>query len=388
MTSIKIKYRPSTIKIDEGTVYVQVIHNRELKQIKSSLSIKLEDWDPRLSKVRDPIIQNQVEVIVSKLKSSIEYLDQTQCIYRIIDIISAYENYHKRGVFVFMEQIITKLKDLGKSRTAETYATTLRSFQRFRGNEEVGLNKIDSNIIKSYEVYLVQNGIAPNTIAFYMRILRATYNRAVDDGLTIQKYPFKYISTRTEKTIKRAISSAEIKAIKEVGLSRFPAMEFARDIFMLSFYTRGMSFIDMAYLRKSDLRDGVLSYRRRKTNQLLHIRWERCMQDIVERHTSYNHYLLPIIKDASKDERNQYKVAIFRMNSNLKRVAKLAGITKPLTSYVARHSWASIARSKNIPMSVISEGMGHESESTTQIYLASFDSDVIDNANNLIINGL
>lgn len=152
-----------------------------------------------------------------------------------------------------------------------------------------------------------------------------------------------------------------------------------------------MSFVDMAYLRKSDLKNGVLSYRRRKTGQLLHIKWEKCMQEIVDRYNIVgNEYMLPIITSVETPDmaRKEYKNKLKQINNQLKKIAFLTNITISLTMYVARHTWASVAKSKNIPISVISEGMGHDSETTTQIYLASLDTSVVDKANCLILKSI
>ena len=175
-----------------------------------------------------------------------------------------------------------------------------------------------------------------------------------------------------------------------MDFSTNPAFDFARDMFLMSFYTRGMSFVDMAYLRKKDLQNGVLSYRRRKTRQQLFIKWEKCMQEIVNKYdTSQSNYLLPIIKPFSDiDERKQYIYAAHNINRCLKIIGKELGLSVSLTLYVARHAWASIAKSKNVPLSVISEGMGHDSEATTRIYLASLDTVAIDKANSKILKSL
>lgn len=225
-----------------------------------------------------------------------------------------------------------------------------------------------------------------NTVSFYMRILRATYNRAVDKGVIRQRFPFKHVYTGVEKTVKRAISFKVIRQLKEMDLSHSQSMEFARDMFMFSFYTRGMSFVDMAFLKKTDLNNGMLTYRRKKTGQLLSIRWEKCMQDIVDKYPgNYSTYLLPIIIHIRKDERLQYKNSICLVNRRLKEIGKKLGLVHPLTMYVARHSWTSVARGKHIPLSVISEGMGHDSEKTTLIYLAALDTTVIDKANMVVL---
>ena len=172
-------------------------------------------------------------------------------------------------------------------------------------------------------------------------------------------------------------------------MASFPGMDFARDIFMFSFYTRGMSFIDMAYLKKKDLQNGILSYRRQKTGQLLFIKWEKPMQEIVSKYdTGASPYLLPIIKNVDADERRQYKSVAHNVNEKLRKLGEKLGLSLPLTSYVARHTWASIAKSKNVPLAIISEAMGHDSEKTTRIYLASLDTSAVDKVNSQILKSL
>ena len=168
------------------------------------------------------------------------------------------------------------MKQLGKVRTSETYTAALASFMKFRDGQDILLCEIDSDTMMLYEAWLKSKGICPNSISFYMRILRAVYNRAVEKELTEQKYPFKHVYTGISKTVKRALPLKAIKRIKELDLTLKPHLDYARDMFLFSFYTRGMSFIDMAYLKKSDLKNGVIIYRRRKTGQQLTIKWEKC----------------------------------------------------------------------------------------------------------------
>lgn len=147
-----------------------------------------------------------------------------------------------------------------------------------------------------------------------------------------------------------------------------------------------MAMVDMSYLKKSNLKNGILSYCRQKTNQQLFIRWEDKMQEIVGRYGNPDsEFLLPLIKPDGKDYRRQYQNASHLINRHLKELGRRLGMTEPLTMYRARHAWASIAHANNVPVSVISQGMGHDSEKTTRIYLASLDTSVIDQANNAII---
>lgn len=289
-------------------------------------------------------------------------------------------------LFPFMQETIVQLQKLGKTRTAETYQSALASFMRFREGKDVLISHIKDNLIVAYENSMKASGLSSNTTSFYMRILRAVYNRAVKQGITKQKYPFQYVYTGVAKTRKRAVDISIVRRLAEMDLDRNPSAALARDMFLFSFYTRGMSFVDMAYLRKSDLSLGILTYRRRKTGQNLFIRWEKCMDEIV---SSYDNpssfYLLPIITSSDTDERQQYINMSHKINRSLKSLGKKLGLPTPLTMYVARHTWANAARKKKIPISVISEGMGHTSEMTTRIYLSSLDADIIDRANKKIL---
>ena len=171
-------------------------------------------------------------------------------------------------------------------------------------------------------------------------LFRSVYNRAVDKELTAQRHPFKHVYTGIDKTVKRAVPVRVIRQIREMDLSFNPSMDFARDIFMFSFYTRGMSFIDMAYLKKKNLQNGILSYRRQKTGQQLFVKWEKPMQEIIDKYdTSSSPYLLPVIKNNGKDAWRQYKNAEHLVNNKLKKIGMLLKLSIPLTTYVARHGW-------------------------------------------------
>ena len=400
MASIKVKFRPSINENKEGTIYYQIIQNRVIRQLKTDYRLFIHEWDEDNNVIiatnnsRQNYLQSIEERIdwdIKRLHSIIAHLDNKRVKYTADDIISTFQKQaNEQSLFNFMQGVITKLQQMDKQRTSETYRCTLKSFMQFREDKDVLLEDIDSDLMMMYEAYLRGRGLTKNSTSFYMRILRAVYNRAVEKDLTTNRNPFKHVYTGIDKTIKRAIPLKAIKQIKNLDLSLQPSLDFARDMFLFSFYTRGMSFIDMAYLKKKDLSNGILSYRRRKTGQQLFIRWEKCMQEIVNKYdTSQSHYLLPIIKPFGEiDERKQYIYAAHNINRCLKIIGKELGLSVSLTLYVARHAWASIAKSKNVPLSVISEGMGHDSEATTRIYLASLDTVAIDKANSMILKSL
>ena len=394
MTSIKIKFRPSTVEGKEGCIYIQIIHNRVVRQLNTDYRIFASEWDEKSETVMangDRVnivnaIKERLTWDMARLKKVISQLETEQSRYTADDVITAFHKLTKEvSLFSFWHNVIAQLKQLGKIRTSETYTATLNSFMAFRDEQDVPLDGISSDMMLLYEAHLKARGVRMNTISFYMRIFRAVYNRAVEKGLTAQNYPFRHVYTGVDKTMKRAIPIKAIKEMKELDLAMNSALDFARDMFLFSFYTRGMSFVDMAYLKKTDIKNGILTYRRRKTGQELSIKWEKCMAEIIAKYPENKTvYLLPIIKEKG-DERRQYDNALHLVNYRLKELSIMLKLQRPLTMYVARHSWASAAKAKNVPLSVISEGMGHDSEATTQIYLASLETSVVDKANKMIL---
>lgn len=316
------------------------------------------------------------------------------------EIYNAYLNCKEESRLIcFMGRIERNLKIRGHFRTAETYRSALNSFKRFLSEREACMNggmeedipfyHVTPSLIREYEGWMFQRGLTRNSISFYMRILRAVFNRAVEEGLAEDCQPFKRVYTGVDKTIKRALPLRVLKKIRELNLADDKKLDYARDMFMMSFYLRGMSLVDMAFLKKKDLAGNFLVYRRRKTQQLLKIRWTKEMQVILDKYgKNESEYLLPIIKKRDVNGLYVYRHVGRKINSSLKILAERIGLLVNLTMYVARHSWASVAKSKGIPVSVISEGMGHDSETTTRIYLAELDTAVIDRANRLILNAL
>ncbi len=400
MASIKVKFRPSTVADHEGTIYYQILHERKPRQLLSEYHVFQSEWDEsramvvttqnRERKAFILSIRERIRWDVERLTKIIRKLDGNGLQYTADDVIDEFNRYAQEySLFNFMESIIIKLKQNGKVRTSETYTSALNSFKKFRKDEDIMLDCLNSEVMEAYEAWHQSRGVAPNTISFYTRILRAVYNRAVEEDIVENKNPFRHVYTGVDKTIKRALPLPIIKKIKALDLSLTPALDYARDMFMMSFMLRGMSFIDMAFLRKTDLQNGYITYRRRKTGQKLVIEWTNEMQLILDKYPeNASDYLLPVIRNPGTNERCTYHNMGYNINHSLKAVAKVVGVTIPLTLYVARHSWASIAKSKGIPLSVISEGMGHDNEATTQIYLASLDTSAVDKANSLILKSI
>lgn len=400
MASVKVKFRASTATGKKGTIYYQIIQHRVIRQLKTDYRIYEHEWDAKSNLVLIDagircdflqMVQERINRDIKRLQAIINKLENDHVSYSADEIISTlHKTANEQSLINFMRATIAHLGQMGKTRTAENYSCALKSFMRFRQDKDVPLSEIDADLMQLYEAYLQGQGAVRNTSSFYLRIFRAVYNRALEKGLTGQRNPFRHVYTGVDKTVKRAIPLSSIKRMKSLDLTLHPQLEFARDMFLFSFYTRGMAFIDMAYLKKKDLQNGSLSYRRRKTGQQLIIKWEKQMREIINKHPADRNstFLLPILKSSHYHVHKHYRNTLSGINRNLKEVARLAGIPISLSMYCARHSWASAAKGKNIPLSVISEGMGHDSESTTQIYLASLDNALVDNANARILKDL
>lgn len=399
-TTVKVKFRPSTVEDRPGTIVYLVTHRRIARQITTGYKVFPCEWDEEQSKPiaaandgRAAIVQSIIRKLRSdmeRLSAIIERFESQSRNYSSDDVVEEFRRTGRENTFfIFMENAIERLRQLEHSGTAKNYSAALGSFKRFRNNKDIRMGAIDYILMEDYQAYLASLGVVPNSISFYMRILRAVYNRAVEQELTIDRNPFRTVFTGVEKTRKRAISISDIKRIRDLDLSLKPNLEFARNLFLFLFLCRGMSFIDAAFLKKSDIRNGVLTYRRHKTGQSLHIKVIRQIEEIINRYSNKNSpYLLPVITRPGEDERRQYESALRRVNKSLKTITGMIRLPVTLTTYVSRHAWATIAKSKNIPVNVISDALGHDSIATTQIYLASIDTSTIDRANELIIKDL
>lgn len=398
MASIKVHFRASSIAGGDGTLYYRIIHNRVSRQIQTGIHIGRGEWDEHDGNI---ILSGPPERF-RYLTAACKQLDDSLC--RLNRIVSVLEKAGKPfttsdvvnlyldsgtvvGFISFTRNLIEENRKMGRRSTVEHYSSALNSFIRFNGDKDLSFDEISPQLMEAYECSLKAIGLSPNTTSYYMRKLRAIFNTAIDRGLADRCNPFRHVYTGIAKTKKRAVTLDTIKSLRDMDLSCDPLSALARDMFLFSFYTRGMSLVDMSYLRKSNLRNEILTYRRKKTSQLLYIRWEDRMQEIVDRHAiPDSEFLLPLIRNANKDHRRQYQNASHLINRRLKKLGVALGLTEPLTMYRARHAWASIAHLNNIPIAVISEGMGHETERTTRIYLTSLNSSVVDKANFFIMN--
>lgn len=287
--------------------------------------------------------------------------------------------------------LIMQTRQAGRYGTSNLYAGAMKSFFRFVGNRSLTFMELTPTLIKQYEEYLMAEGRQRNTTSTYMRMLRSIFRQAAKSGKTFNydiETLFANIFTGYQPTRKRAIPPSLIRRLADIDLTGKPMLRFSRDMFLLSFYLQGIPYIDLANLRKTDIKQQTLYYCRHKTLQQLSVRIEPCAAKIIQRYQRENDassYLLPIITQTGEAGYKQYRNALRLYNQHLHTLSTMLHLRTPLTSYVARHSWATTAKNQHIPTSVISECLGHSSERVTHVYLASFDFHTLSSANKKVI---
>lgn len=395
MALVRIKFRSSTVEGKEGTLYFQIIHKRVARTVFTDCRVFTSEWDNVSSSVITRGTEERkayLEMVASKLKWSMERFskiiagkEKEKADYTVDDIVSEYNRQPECLTFFnFIRSMVAKKTAAKRYGTAKTYSDSLASFSSFRNGKDITFDDLNEDVINQYEAWMKNKGLKRNSSSCYLRTFKTLYLKAVELGLTEDKDIFRHVFTGFATTTKRAISIDAIKAIRKLNLENNPALAFARDMFMLSLYLQGMAFVDIAYLKKSDIRNGQLQYSRKKSGQTLTISWEKPMQEIVD---AYSHltkdtpYLLPVITKQDGMERKQYEKAEHNVNRNLKKIGEMAGLHIPLTTYVARHSWASIMRDMGNDITVVGKGLGHSDIKTTQIYLSTIDNSTVMKAN-------
>ena len=396
ITSVKVKFRASRVSGKAGTIYYQLTHLRRTRCITTGIRLMPGEWDASAQRAvspepgRVPVWQCRIECDVDRLHRIIRDLGREGRPYTVDEVADRFcAQSCGVGVTAFMREQIAQLTADNRLGTARNYTRTLRSFSVFLGGGELPFAAFTERLVEEDNAYLLRRGVVRNTVSFYMRILRSVYNRR---RLAEPASPFGGVYTGVDRTRKRAIDERLIARLKSLDLPVSGALPLARDLFVFSYCMRGMAFVDMAFLRKKDMRDGAIHYVRRKTGQRMTVHLEPCMREIIGRYaprTRDTPYLFPVLtaEDPARAYA-QYQVALNYYNRLLKKLASLLGLDSGLSSYTSRHSWATAARNHNVPLPVISAGMGHTSERTTQIYLSALETSVIDSANRKILASL
>ena len=413
MTTIKPVLNGRPCKDGRYTLIIQIIHRRKRGVIFTPHHILREEFDPqkkivfalqktRYNKDRVRGINEDFAARIRDLRSIVGQWENTGRQFTPKDITSSYhKRSDNRNVDTYVQNLCEELGQEGRHGTAGNYRSALSAFRKFAGTDQCRFDELTSIRLAEFEKHLKCIPVQRNTITFYMRVLRSVYNKALRAGLVNQKEnPFENVSFRMDKTRKLAVGADVLKKVAEVDFCGQGHLAEARDLFMFSFYTRGMSFVDMAYLQRDAICDGVIHYKRRKTGQLFTVRIIPALKPIIDRYSHCTPWILPVMGGSclswgetdfqfSPHENpvrlhKRYKQALSRYLFHLGEVSEMLKTGKKLTFNVARHSWASLARTRGIPVSIISEGLGHTSEKTTEIYLDELDARELDRANELV----
>ena len=445
-TTMKVFFRKR--KSGRGVLVWRITRHRVSRELTSSFEVSLPEWyeagQKIVSKNSSGKRKKELALLSAELKeSSAKMLQAIEAFGRedhtSQDVINCYLRLQHGVLFCeYAFRRVAELKAARRDGTAYSYRSAAISFLKFLNNEDVSIDRILPELMEKYEEWL-ETDLKENSISAYMRSLRAIYNHAIKEKLYQPENPFikpfANVYTGYAKTEKRAIDSDSVAKLKGVTIEEKPprkrlvgkkkvekkelqevkeeleevkaelpetvkkkeldihSMEVVRDLFLFCIYAQGMGFSDLANLTKKNIKDGFIRYHRQKTGQLIVVAIENCMMNIINKYADKDsEFVFPILRkyghcdESIRWEKTKSALAVF--NRNLDRLGRLAGIEQHLTSYVARHTWASLASHSGIPIAIISRGMGHESEKTTRIYISSLDSSDVAKANKQILSDL
>lgn len=402
MATVKVKFRKSSVEGKAGTIYYQLCHKQSNRQITTRMRVLPHWWDAEKETFIAEADNNglsaryqpQIEKDLLCIRRILCEWDGEGRDYTLADVIDRFRTLNENGdtVLSCLATLVGKLKNDDRWGNARNLQRASNSFSDFLGGLDIPLKQVDEKLVMEYEQWLRTRKVSKNSSSFYMRTLRSAYNKVISQNQMEQTFPFRNVYTGVEHTRKRAVPEDIMVRLQKLDLTHSAPLAFSRDMFIFSYCTRGMAFVDIAYLKKEDVSGGILSYVRHKTGQRLTVRIEPLIEEIIERYEPFVHnspYLFPIITSNDPEEAfRQYQTALGYHNRKLKKLGKLTGENLHLSSYTARHSWATVARKHNVPLSVISAGMGHTSEKTTLIYLDSVENSLIDKANEEILEAL
>lgn len=280
--------------------------------------------------------------------------------------------------------VVEKMKGTRSESTLANYSTAIRSLDIFLRNHPTQ-TLLDEQLLSAYQFWLQQKGICLNTVSCYIRSLRSIYNLLVGNTLI-----FNNAFTGGTRTRKRSLSVEDVKKLKALRLKGMPQLEMARDLFLFSIYALGMPFVDMAFMKKENVQFDSIYYMRHKTNQPVFVPLEPCMKDIIRKYQhSDTAYLFPILTTTEQPQAYlQYQNKLNSYNRLLKKLSSLAGLNVNLSSYVVRHTWASLAYSSNVELNVISKALGHTNTNTTQIYIRELEDYRLKDANHVVLGAI
>lgn len=354
------------------------------------LSLKPQHWDfkknkPKAQCPNKAYIDKIINEKLNSINNEIIRLQSEDKEFTATSIVEG--NYYKTETVehVFNERIkcLQIEKRLGYVQSVKQLYNSLVSFNQ---HLDIYFSSINTAFLRRYEIWLRGKGLSENTIGIRLRTLRAVYNWAIEIGVAKpQNYPFRLykVGRLQEETPKRSLKKEDLFRILKFKSSN-PYMSFPIDIFAFSYYCGGINFVDIAHLTLGNIIEDKLIYKRQKTGKLIKIPLQPQARAIIDKHQSKNSpYLFPILSPFHKTETqkaNRIHKVITKVNARLKQIGNELAIPITLTTYVARHTQATVMKRAGVPTSIIKEIMGHSSERVTQFYLDSFDNETINDA--------
>lgn len=396
--SVKVRRRTSVVKGKRTALFLQVIYDRIMKRAVLEMEVSEDEWqEDTESIIIPPKTDNRriAELMLARETLCRNLQDMNTVISQLIGkkecssekIVEDFSHYNRDVMWLeYVLAVIEKKKACRSDATVRNYQSTYKTFHKFCGGKDIPIKEVDENLILAFESYLIEKGASQNTAALHCRNLKHIWNFALKENVVAPcPDPFRNVCTHIGKTEKRAIKEKYIHKLEDLNEENAPGLDLARDLFLICYYFCGMAFIDLAHLTPANIRGRYLVYRRKKTGQEIKIKLLPLMLKIIQKYRQPGqYYLFPILTnpDASWKE---YDSALRLQNKRLKVIGAQIGVH--LSTYVARHSWASIAKEKGVSEDVISECMGHTSLHTTRIYIAQLSNTRQDDANKTVVMG-
>ncbi len=384
-------------------IILRLSHNRKTIPIATGYSVLEKEWDYKNRCIRKSYkgvssVSRLNNLLAKKKSDAMEVItkleEQNELSFLSITQVKAHiaKRQSSNSFFAFGEKLVEEMKAAQQFGNATVYKGALDFLKRHSHGNDLSFLDINYDFIKKLEISHLSKGNSPNGLSVYLRTIRAIYSKAIKAKLVAKEaYPFEDYKIKTVPTRKRALSAEGIEKIINLPLEPTHECFYARNYFLASYMMYGMSFIDLAFLKKENIIDGRIKYQRKKTSANYDIKINEALFEILNFYMEAdkaNDFVFPIIKRENlEDQIKDAKWARKRYNKKLKELAKLCKIEETLTSYVSRHTFASKANTLGIPVTAISNMLGHKKLSTTQIYLANLSSTALDDFNEQVLNG-
>ena len=397
--SIKIVQRKDkTSKSNAAPIHIRFTLKGKVRYLATGIVLPIDAWDDSEQHIvstypDSEVLQMQITAKRLEIEKKIQRLEALDTEVNFDTLFGQKSRYLNCTVSEYFQQQIDYLKGIGKVGSAVKY-TSCKHLLEQCGLGKKRFDQIDLQYLQDFEAFLIHKGNTSNSIATKFSVLRAVYNKAVRHKVFAEtENPFKQYNVGRfwKSTRKRAITKEDVQRIQSLELPasiEVYSTAFARDIFLFSYCVAGINFKDIATLRYVDIQNGRIYYQRHKTGKELNSPILSQTREILGRYSKSDanpeDYIFPILdRHIHKSEQqicNRVHKVIGHVNANLKRIAEMAGLKVNLTTYVARHTFATVLKRSGVNIAIISESLGHSDLETTQIYLDSFENSQIDEA--------